>query len=89
MKYMEAVELLVEAAEETGRPYVIDDGATSWDGDALIDELNSIDDWEDDEKNEYGFSENASSGLAIAKYNSQGFLESIPIYRVRFTDEEE
>lgn len=89
---IEMLESLQSAADATGRPYVIDDGATDWDPDNLIEAVaESLDDEDDenDPEEEWGFSENASSGLALAKYDAEGYLDSVPVYRVRFLDGKE
>ena len=89
---LEMLEALEEAANEDGRPYVVSDGATDWDIDALMEAVaESLDDDDDenDPEEEWGFSPNGSSGLALALYDEQGYLKSIPVYRVRFIEEDE
>lgn len=88
----EMLDALREAADATGRPYVVSDGANDWDVDTLIEVVaESLDDDDDpnDPEEEWEFSENARSGLALAKYDEDGYLESIPVYVVRFLDEED
>ena len=92
---LEMLEALGQAANEDGRPYVVSDGATDWDIDNLmeavaesLDDDDDDDDDENDPEEEWGFSPNASSGLALALYDEQGYLNSIPVYQVRFIEEE-
>lgn len=88
----EMLAVLQEAADATGRPYVVSDGATDWDMDCLIEAVAEYLDDEDDPNDpeeKWGFSDNATSGLALAKYDEDGYLNSVPVYVVRFLDEEE
>ena len=88
---LKMLEALQEAADTDGRPYVVSDGANDWDIDILMEvvaeELDDEDDPNDPVEN-WGLSPNASSGLALALYDEQGYLNSIPVYQVRFIEED-
>ena len=88
---IEALRAMCARADEDGRPYMIDDGASNWDLDCLEDAIHEgsqdcFDRWGDlIEPEEYACV--VTSGGSVCRWENGGW-SNIPLYRIRYMEDQ-